>query len=164
MNDESGREELLEDVVGEAATPSFRADLLKQVLGEVRQSRARRRRNQRLVVTAWIVIGIGVTVMFLPGHKRSISFRIDPLVVHSAPLDPSIIVATQPGSIGTINSMDSSVVLVEAIPAEKTFETIGDDKLLALLGDRPAVLVRHGTSGAELVFLNAADANGFQVH
>jgi len=164
MNTDPGREELLSDVVEEVVTPSFRADLLAQMLGEVRQSRARRRRTHRLLVTVCVLLGIGLAVRFLPGHKSPISSSVDPLVVHSAPLDPSLIVATQPGSIASINSADSPVILVEAMPADKGFEFIGDDKLFALLGDRPAVLVEYGTSGAELVFLNPADANGFQVH
>src|SRR5579864_2421622 len=156
MNSDPGREEFLSDVVGEVVTPSFRADLLAQVLGEVRQSRARRRRNQRLLVTFCILLGIGLAVMFLPGHESRIPPKVDPLMVHSAPLDPSTIVATKPESIGIINSVDSSVILVEAMPADKLFEFISDEKLLALLGDRPAVLVQRGTSGAELVFLNSA--------
>jgi hypothetical protein len=74
-----------------------------------------------------------------------------------------MIVVTKPGSIGVINSADSSVILVKTMSPDKLFELIGDDQLLVLLGDRPAILVQRGTS-KELVFLNSADANGFQVH
>jgi hypothetical protein len=163
MNDDSRREELLNDVVDEAVTPSFRADLFGQMLGEVRRGRARRR-NQRLMAGACALIAIVVAVMLLPGNKGASLSRVDPLVVHSEPLVPGLIVATQPGNLTTINSSDSSVGLVEAIPAQNLFEFIGDEKLFALLAGRPAALVQHDTSGAELVFLNPADANGFQVH
>jgi hypothetical protein len=74
-----------------------------------------------------------------------------------------MIVVTKPGSIGVINLADSSVILVKTKSPDKLFELIGDDQLLVLLGDRPAILVQRGTS-EELVFLNSADANGFQVH
>jgi hypothetical protein len=43
------------------------------------------------------------------------------------------------------------------------FEVIGDDQLFALLGGRPAALVQRGRAGAELVFLNPADRDGFAV-
>jgi hypothetical protein len=75
-----------------------------------------------------------------------------------------MIVSTKPGSIGVINSQVSSVILVKPLSPDKLFEFIGDDKLLALLGDRPAVLIQHGIFGSELVLVHPADANGFQVH
>ncbi len=39
----------------------------------------------------------------------------------------------------------------------------GDEQLFALLGGRPAALVQRGPAGAELVFLNPADRDGFAV-
>lgn len=163
MITDPGREEFLSEVVGEVVTPSFRADLLTRVLDEVRQSRTRRRRNQRVLFAFCILFGIGVAGLFFRGHESPIPTRASPLVVHSAPLDPAMIVVTKPGSIGVINLADSSVILVKTKSPDKLFELIGDDQLLVLLGDRPAILVQRGTS-EELVFLNSADANGFQVH
>jgi hypothetical protein len=158
MNDNSWSNELLSDVLCEADTP-FRADSLDQMLGEVQWSRGRQRRNRVLIAAVCIFIVIGVVVCIAP--KQNLPVRTDPLLVHSEPLSRSMIVATQPGLVTTVNSSGYSIALVEPMPAEKLFEFIGDDQLLALLGSRPAALVHHGTSAAELVFLNPADADGF---
>jgi hypothetical protein len=54
------------------------------------------------------------------------------------------------------------VALVENLLPSELFETIGDDRLFALLAGRPAALV-HLNGTAQLVFVNPSDANGFQI-
>lgn len=40
---------------------------------------------------------------------------------------------------------------------------LDDQGLLALMGDRPVILVRHGPADAELLFSNPADRIGWRV-
>jgi hypothetical protein len=44
------------------------------------------------------------------------------------------------------------------------FHVLNDDALLALIGPRPAALVRVGPHSEKLVFVNPADENGFPVN
>ncbi|MGO8678410.1 MAG: hypothetical protein ACLQVX_21420 [Limisphaerales bacterium] len=57
----------------------------------------------------------------------------------------------------------SAIARTRTSPTEQRFEAIGDAQLFALLGGRPAALVQRGPAGAELVFLNPADRDGFAV-
>jgi len=164
MKDNSWEDELLDEALGETTSPSFRADSLDQMLGAVRQQRRSRRGRTRVLLTAFCLLAsIGLLMRLAP--KRSLPGRdkTEPLLVHSAPLPSEMIVLTGPLLISTVNSSGSSLTLLENLPPGELFETIGDDRLLALLGGRPAALVHPASGAAELVFLNPADANGFQI-
>jgi len=163
MKDDSWKDELLSDVLAEAAPPSLRAGTLDRLLVEAQRRRRQRQRTRVLLAAACMVFVIGLTMKFVPGKHQPIVVRIDPLLVHSRPLVLDMVVTTQAGLVPMMRPSSSSVVLVAPIPAEKLFELISDDQLLALLAGRPAALVHHGASTAELVFLNPADADGFQV-
>jgi hypothetical protein len=163
MKDNS-EDELLDEILGETATPSFRAGSLDQMLAAVRQRRRERsRRTQALLVALCLLTGIGVFMRLVPKQNPAGLNTSDPLLVHSAPLSPGMIVVTEPLLIGTVNSSGPSVALVEDLAPSELFETIGDDRLFALLAGRPAALIRHLGGAPELVFLNPSDANGFQV-
>ena len=62
-----------------------------------------------------------------------------------------------------VSSSAKTVVLVETGSIKDPFREINDEQLLALVGKRPAALVRHGTHEAELLFVNPEDTNGFPV-
>ena len=74
-----------------------------------------------------------------------------------------MIVVTQSGTVGTVNTLDSSIVLVEAIQGENLFELIGDDKLLCWPAG-PLHWFSMALPASSLFFLNPEDATGFQVH
>jgi hypothetical protein len=160
MKNDSWRDELIEDVMAEAATPSFREGSLDQLLGAATQRRVRRRRNRALMAASCFVAAIGLAAWQLPIFKPSKPTSVQSWIVHSGPLDGQMIVTTQPGLVTTITS-SGLVARVEPNSAGKLFELIDDDTLLALIGDRPAGLVNRGAANAELVLLNPADSKGF---
>src|SRR5882724_4849557 len=162
MKNNSWEDELLDDVLAEAATPVYRTDSLEQTLAAVQRRRAQRRLTRSLLVTCCVIGAIGFLARFIPMQKLAMFNGAEPLLVHSEPLSPGMFVLTQPASITTVNSPRTSLAQVEAIPAENLFEFIDDDRLLALLAGRPAALVYDSSAAAELVFVNPADANGFQ--
>ena len=162
MKDDSAKEELLSDVLGETVSDSFRANSLDQMLAVVQRRRANRKRVQGLVAGACILLIITFGLRFHPKQSVALVQRADPMLVHSAPLSPGTLIDTQAGVVTFVNSSGPSFALVEAIPSEDLFERIGEDRLMALLASRPAALIHRGTS-SELVFLDPADANGYQV-
>ena len=164
MNDDTGKYNLLNDLWGDAAPQSFRAGMLARLLREAELRRQRRRRNHRWLIVACALIAIAMVARFFPRSMHVTPTGMDLLVVHSAPLNHSMLVDTQAGTVGIIHSLSSSIAVVETLPAEKLFEYIGDEKLLALLADRPAALIRRGPFDSELVFVNPADGSGFQIH
>src|ERR1051326_1458944 len=164
MKDNSWEDELLDEILGETGAPAVRAGSLDQMLGAVRQRRRGQRRRIQLIVAAFCVLGsLGLLMRFLPKQHLAHLTPAEPLLVHSQPLSPGTIVQTAPLLIGTVNSSASPIALVEKLPPGDLFETIGDDTLLALLNGRPAALVHPAFGGAELVFLNPQDSEGFQI-
>ena len=164
MKDDSTKDELLSEVLSEAATPSFRQSSLDEMLAVVQRRRVTRKRVQGgLAIAACLLLIIGFGARFLPKQNIAMVQRVDPLLVHSAPLAPGTFVTTEPDLISIVNSSGIAIALVEGMPSGELFEVIGEEKLFALLASRPAALIHHGTS-AELVLLDPADANGFQVH
>ena len=163
MKNNSESEELLHDIVEDAAPAAFRAGLLDKMLHEVQRHKHTRQRNRRLVVVACIVAALGLVARFLPLRSHPRSAAPDPLTVHSQPLEPVIIVATKPGGVDIIKSSPNTVAWVRAPEQGKLFEVVGDGDLLSLLAGHPAALVRRGPGQAELVFVNPADQNGFPV-
>ncbi len=166
MKDNSREDELLYEVLGETNATSFRTGSRDHMLAALEQRRGHRRQIQGFRVALCLLATIGLLVSLTPGGHRPTLERPESLFVHSKPLPPGMILVTQPeliSTISTVTSSRSSVALVEGLPPKDLFEIIGDDGLLALLGERPAALVQRGSAGAELVFVNPADANGFQI-
>ena len=163
MKDNSSEDELLDEVLGETATPAFRAGSLEQMLGAVQHRRRARRRRLQVLTAFCLVASIGLFVRLTQKQHLGSLNRPEPLLVHSQPLPSEMIVVTEPLPMITVSSSGYSVALVEDLLPGELFETIGDDRLLALLAGRPAALVRPAYGATELVFLNPTDANGFQV-
>ncbi|HKS37361.1 MAG TPA: hypothetical protein VJW76_09245 [Verrucomicrobiae bacterium] len=156
--------ELLDDVLGDAAPEDFRAALLDQTLRQVQRRRRVRRWNRGLAASAGLIL-VSVTCwkLFWPG-PRLIESRAPALVViHSRPLDPSMVVETKPGAVSMVVSSDSTFALVETGRSRSQFREIDDEGLLAFMHGKPVALVRHGPNQAELIFLNPEDEKGFQV-
>ena len=163
MKPDSWKDELLKDVLSEAAPPAMREDSLHQMLGAVQHRRRQRRTLQSLAAAACLLAVIGLAVRFISQPSPSALNGPSPLLVHSQTLSPGTLVTTQPGTMEVVNSSGAAVAFVEPLTSTELFEFIGDEKLLALLAGRPAALVHHGASVAELVFLHPADADGFQI-
>ena len=62
-----------------------------------------------------------------------------------------------------VTSSSATFGLVEPSSIKDPFQEIDDEQLLALVGGRPAALVRQGPHQAELLFLNPEDTNGFPI-
>lgn len=163
MKPDSWKDELLKDVLTETAPPSMRADSLEQMLGAVQRRRRQQRTLQSLAAAACLLAAIGVAMKFGTRQSSSVLHGPGPFLVQSHPLTPGTLVTTQPGTMEVVNSSGATVAFVEPVTSTELFESIGDEKLLALLDGRPAALVHHGASGAELMFLHPADADGFQI-
>jgi len=163
MSVNPGKHELLDDVLAEAAPSGFRSDLLDRVLGEARHQRVRRARNRAFASTALVAVLIALAARLLPSHKELPFPNADPLLVHSQPLNPAVLVATQPQTLLLVHSTESSVAMVQTSPSEQFFSFIGDTELFAMLGGRPAVLVCRGLMDCDLVLVNPKDRNGFPI-
>jgi hypothetical protein len=82
--------------------------------------------------------------------------------VRTQPLPAGAIVATRPLPAGRLLASIATVEMVQTTAGN--FHVLNDDALLALIGPRPAALVRVGPHSEELVFVNPADEKGFPVN
>jgi hypothetical protein len=157
-------EQLLEDVLGGAAPEEYRSKLLDQTLRQVRRRHRVRRWNRGLAATAGLILVSVACWKMLSPDSRLIEGRVPALVViHSRPLDSSMVVETKPGTVSVVVSSDSTFALVETGRSRREFREIDDEGLLALMHGKPVALVRHGPNQAELIFLNPEDEKGFRV-
>jgi hypothetical protein len=160
--------ELLDDVLSEAAPPDFREALLGQTLRAVRRRRHfRRARNAAVFIVLFALAGIFIWQKN-PGRRSIVT---GPMV--QTPARSYTLVSTRPLPAGNIVTTRSpaSVQLVTSKPAIEIVETttgnfhiINDEQLLALVAAHPAVLVRTGPHTEQLVFANPADAKGFPLN
>ena len=147
-------EQLLDDLLEDAAPPEFRAALLDKTLRSAR----RRKRARRLTMTMSAAALAGILMLSfwkmrqpatLPDQMR----RPDTMVVNSQPLQPRQIVTPQLDSVKEFVSTASTVTEVRTSESSGPYEEINDKQLLALLSDRLAVLVHYGPHQAELIIL-----------
>lgn len=149
-------EQLLDDMLEDAAPPAFRAVLLKQTLGSAR--RRKQARHFKAALTATAAFGI---FLFLSWHMRrtvSLPGQIPQPVltmVNSQPLEPEEVITTQVNSVEEIASSPSSVAEIRTSQIAGAYELINDQQLLALLSDKSAAVIYRGPHEAELIFFNA---------
>ncbi len=157
---------LLEDVLNEAASPGYRAAVLTGTLHEARRRQSVRRRMRVALAGLCLVALAGIA--FWP-HGRTLPSGpvVSPVpglvVVHSAPLDPKLVVETRSDAVNIVQSAGATYALVETGDGRGLFQEINDDQLLALLRGHPAVLVRRGPGRSELLFVSPEDAHGWRV-
>ena len=162
MKDNSGSDELLDDVLAAGASSSLREDSLAQMLSAVQRRRRQRQTVRGMLATMCFIVLIGLAIRFVPNRPFSNPVGAG-LQVNSHRLAADAIVETHSGTIEIFSSSEKPPPVVEPLLAGALFEFIGDDKLFALLEGRPAGLVHRDASSSELVFLNPKDADGFQV-
>jgi hypothetical protein len=78
-------------------------------------------------------------------------------IVSSRPSDSAMMVQSVPGLVGMVNSRPVGLVFIDTRREE--IRRISDEELLALVGDRPAALVRKGPHEAELFIVDAGSRN-----
>src|SRR5262245_57376431 len=147
MNAKAESDPLLDAVLGEIAPSAFRAALLERTLSQARRRRRLRRFKQGCL------IAVALTLPFFLWNFRSQPDRGAPSapafgVINSQPLPVSMLVESQPGSAPVIASAASSVRWIETDPRQHFFNEIDDQGLLALIGDRPVILIRHSAHDA----------------
>jgi hypothetical protein len=146
-------EQLLDDLLEDAAPPEFRAALLDKTLRSARRRKRTRRFNMALGAAA--LAGICALSFWKMREAAILPDQIrqpDSMVVNSQPLQPRQIVTTQLGSIEEFVS--SAFTEVQTSGSSGLYQEIDDQQLLALLSDRSAVLLHHGPYQAELIILN----------
>jgi len=163
MKPESVQHSLLTDVLAENAPADFERALLDDTLRAVRRRR-RLRRSSRGLAVAGVLAAIGLTIWnALPPLAPLYLVRPSLRIVNSQALPPSMVIGTKPGSVVVVTSSLATVLVVETGSIQDPFKEINDEQLLALVGGRPAALVRQGPNQAELLFLNPEDTNGFRI-
>jgi hypothetical protein len=153
-------EQLLDDVLAEAAPPGFRAALLDRTLRQARRRKQIRRWNLALSAAAGVAL---LTFAFWnarePRTASTPARRPDLVIVHSRPLNPAQVVSTRPGAVQMVSSSASTFRLVQT-RMERLYEEIDDQQLLALVSGKPVALIHRGPNQAELIFLNREDEKG----
>jgi hypothetical protein len=160
-------DDFLHDVIGDAASPTFRDEMLEGTLRQLRRRKQLRRVNRGLGIAACVIAMVAIAGRWLAhrdqGTQVAVSSTPDPLMVRSVPLGAGCIVATDPrGGEIVANTAAASVAQISNSP--ELFKAIGDEELLASLQGTPAVLVRHGAGQAELLFAVSDEQRQFMVH
>jgi hypothetical protein len=165
MNNRTDQENLLAEVLAEAVPPDFRATLLAETLRH-----ARHRRQFRLARRAAGVLAVLILLALFtaqPWTKKTIvapsaAKEIAPPsyeLVHTQPLPARALVHTRTFLTTGLATTIPSVTEITTVSGG--FRLINDDELLALLADKPAILIRTGPNSEELVFANPADQKKF---
>ncbi|MGA3283239.1 MAG: hypothetical protein ABSD57_02115 [Verrucomicrobiota bacterium] len=167
MNHEPDNQQLLTDVLAEAAPAGFREALLGETLRLAR--RRRHWRQTRRAAALLVALGLFALLVWqnFPPHSLA------PMPMTKVKVQGYELVRTQPLSSGTIvvtepfsaDHLVASVAIVEMVQTSSgNFRVINDDELLALVAPRPAALVRLGPHSEQLFFVNPADEKGFPVN
>jgi hypothetical protein len=145
------------DVLEEAASPDFRAELLDCTLRQVRRQRHLRQWNQGLLAAAFItVLGFLAWNTRAPKDAQQGAPAETLEIVTSQPLSPAMIVQSSPGLVKMINSSASALVVIETSPFGDGYRELNDEELLAFTAGKPSVLVRRGPHQAELLIVDSA--------
>jgi hypothetical protein len=159
--DHDPRARLLADVLGEAMSDDFRADLLGDTLRLVRRRRtARRARRAGATLAVLALIGIGAWRLLPTRAAR----EQGAVVVLSTRNCPRITTELLPASAIVVTGQRERIAVVASTPGAAVVRTtpdlaprsISDEELLALAAPRHPVLVRTGPDAQELILLSPA--------
>lgn len=165
MNDRADNKHLLDDVLAEAASTDFREALLGETL-----RLARRRRHLRRVERATaMLLGLGLIAVLVQENwpkesavSRPLTQKPEPAayqLVRTRSLPANHVVTTQPLAAGQFVASGGTVGMVQTVAGN--YHLLDDAELMALVGKRPAMLIRTGPHSEELVFANPEDEKGF---
>ena len=161
MNERTDNQELLAEVLAEASPADFREAMLVETL---RLARRRRQFRQARPAAGFFVL-MGLLAVLAAQHFSKPPVGSSPLakqivrqsykLVRTRPLPASALVSTR--SFPATGITASVPKVIEVATVSGGFRLINDDELLALLADKPAVLIRTGPHSEELVFANPED-------
>jgi hypothetical protein len=161
MNDHADQENLLAAVLAEASPTDFRATMLAETLRLARRRRHFRQTRRGLgVILLMGLLAVFVVQKFLkspvvaPAHPVKI---LNPVyhLVRTRPLPVAALVSTR--SYPETEFAAPIPTVIEIATVSGGFHSINDNDLLAMLADRPAVLIRTGPHSEELVFASPDD-------
>ncbi len=157
---------LLDDVLAEDS--NFRGALLAETLRLARRRRQIRqvRRISGVFAAAFLISGLFWLNWSKPiSVQPQIAKKNLPLpayqLVRTRPLLQNEIVTTESSAVHLIASA-ASVVEIETKPGN--FRRINDAELLALVANRPAILIRTGPNSEKLIFANPAEEGNARVN
>jgi hypothetical protein len=168
MNNRADQESLLAEVLAEASPPDFRGAMLAETLRLVR--RRRQFRQMRHAAGVLALIGL-LTVLAAQQFLKPKVISPSPAkknghqsyeLVRTQPLPASALVSTR--SFSATGFLVSVPKIIEVATVSGGFRLINDDELLALLADKPAILIRTGPHSEELVFANPEDQKSFPLN
>jgi len=165
MNNRTDQKSLLAEVLAEASPTDFREAMLAETLRLARRRRQFRQVRQAAGVLAVIgLLAVLVAQQFsrqpdvsMPLAKKIVKQSYE--LVRTQPLPASALISTRKFSEAQFAASVSTAVAVAT--ASGGFRQINDNELLALLADKPAVLIRTGPNSEELVFANPEDQKKF---
>ncbi len=163
MSNHADKESLLAEVLAEASPADFRAVLLATTLREARRCRRWRQAREAggvlsaLLLTSWLVWQhrperiSAAHPATKAGAAASSSFQL----VETRSWPAGAVVIT--GNFPAIKTIFTAAAVTQITTTGGGFHYLNDEQLLALLGDRPAVLIRTGPHSEDLVFANPED-------
>lgn len=165
MNNRTDQKSLLAEVLAEASPTDFREAMLAETLRLARRRRQFRQVRQAAGVLAVIgLLAVLVAQQFsrqpdvsMPLAKKIVKQSYE--LVRTQPLPAGALISTRKFSEAQFAASVSTVVAVATVSGG--FRQINDNELLALLADKPAVLIRTGPNSEELVFANPEDQKKF---
>jgi hypothetical protein len=168
MNGRTDNQNLLAEVLAEASPADFRAAMLAETL-----RLARRRRQFHQMRQAAGVLAVASLLAVLVAQQFSKPTTISTPLAKKIAKKSYELVRTQPMPIGALISTRNFPATRFAAPGPNVIEVatvsggyrmINDNELLALLANKPAILIRTGPHSEELVFANPEDQKGFPLN
>jgi len=165
MNNRTDQESLLAEVLAEASPTDFREAMLAETLRLARRRRQFRQVRQAagvLAVTGLLAVLVAQQFSRQPDVSMPLAKKIVKQsyeLVRTQPLPAGALISTRKFSEAQFAASVSTVVAVATVSGG--FRQINDNELLALLADKPAVLIRTGPNSEELVFANPEDQKKF---
>jgi hypothetical protein len=164
-------EQLVNEILTDAASGEFAESVLRQMLRQARRrQRVRQLRQVLLVAVALSALNLWLRRPHTPELIRTakeVSRTAEPRafdLVMTQPLQADMIVNTQTGLVAIVTATwPSTLALISTRSAHELFRELDDDQMLALLKDQPVALVRYGPHEAMLVMTEKLLHEGFQV-
>ncbi len=162
MNHDANK--LLDDVLAEGAAADFRDATLGGTLRHVR--RRRTFRQARRVGGLLVALALGGVLLWQQNPPKKMAapapvaraVRKNYQAVETQPLPPGAVVATR--AMAPAQFITSTAFAGMVATRADHYRLLNDDELLALAGQRPAILVRTGPHSEELVFADPEDEKG----
>lgn len=168
MNNRADNENLLAEVLAEGSPSDFRPAMLAQTLRLARRHR-RVRRVRRAAGVVLVMSGLAILTIRQFSRPPVVSPALAQKVVkqsyeliHTQPIPIGALISTR--IFSEVQTAAPVSIVDEIATVSGGYRLINDDELLALLADKPAVLIRTGPHSEELVFANPEDQKKFLIY